>query len=82
MRWAETTRHATSNMRRRQWHDLQPWTEKGSYVNMLNVDVIHRVVEAYGVEPYAGGPHQSALRPDEPVPLDCPNTPPRPPLLN
>ena len=27
---------------------LEPWVGKGVYVNMLNVDEIDRVVEAYG----------------------------------
>jgi FAD/FMN-containing dehydrogenase len=29
-------------------HDLKPWTGKGIYVNMLNVDEMDRVVEAFG----------------------------------
>jgi FAD/FMN-containing dehydrogenase len=33
--------------------DLRPWTGEGIYVNMLNVDEMDRVVEAYGAEKYA-----------------------------
>jgi len=33
--------------------DLKPWTGDGIYVNMLNVDEMDRVVEAYGAEKYA-----------------------------
>jgi FAD/FMN-containing dehydrogenase len=33
--------------------DLRPWTGDGIYVNMLNVDEMDRVVEAYGTEKYA-----------------------------
>lgn len=33
--------------------DLKPWTGDGIYVNMLNVDEMDRVVEAYGQEKYA-----------------------------
>jgi hypothetical protein len=33
--------------------DLRPWTGDGIYVNMLNVDEMDRVVEAYGQEKYA-----------------------------
>jgi FAD/FMN-containing dehydrogenase len=33
--------------------DLKPWTGDGIYVNMLNVDEMDRVVEAYGIEKYA-----------------------------
>jgi FAD/FMN-containing dehydrogenase len=33
--------------------DLKPWTGAGIYVNMLNVDEMDRVVEAYGEDKYA-----------------------------
>jgi FAD/FMN-containing dehydrogenase len=33
--------------------DLKPWTGAGIYVNMLNVDEMDRVVEAYGAAKYA-----------------------------
>ena len=33
--------------------DLEPWIGSGVYVNMLNFDEMHRVVEAYGPEKYA-----------------------------
>ena len=33
--------------------DLKPWTGKGVYLNMLNVDELDRVVEAFGREKYA-----------------------------
>jgi FAD/FMN-containing dehydrogenase len=32
--------------------DLQPWVGKGVYLNMLNVDELDRVVEAFGREKY------------------------------
>ncbi len=31
----------------------EPWIGTGVYVNMLNFDEMHRVVEAFGVEKYA-----------------------------
>ncbi|HUC56477.1 MAG TPA: FAD-binding oxidoreductase [Streptosporangiaceae bacterium] len=33
--------------------DLKPWTGTGIYVNMLNLDELDRVVEAYGQDKYA-----------------------------
>jgi FAD/FMN-containing dehydrogenase len=33
--------------------DLKPWTGTGIYVNMLNLDELDRVVEAYGADKYA-----------------------------
>jgi Berberine and berberine like len=33
--------------------DLKPWVGKGVYLNMLNVDELDRVVEAFGREKYA-----------------------------
>ncbi|HUD39660.1 MAG TPA: FAD-binding oxidoreductase [Streptosporangiaceae bacterium] len=33
--------------------DLKPWTGDGIYVNMLNLDELDRVVEAYGQDKYA-----------------------------
>jgi FAD/FMN-containing dehydrogenase len=33
--------------------DLEPWLGDGVYVNMLNVDEMDRVVEAYGADKYA-----------------------------
>ena len=33
--------------------DLRPWTGSGIYVNMLNLDELDRVVEAYGQDKYA-----------------------------
>jgi FAD/FMN-containing dehydrogenase len=33
--------------------DLKPWTGTGIYVNMLNLDELDRVVEAYGPDKYA-----------------------------
>ena len=33
--------------------DLKPWTGDGIYVNMLNLDEMDRVVEAYGQDKYA-----------------------------
>jgi hypothetical protein len=33
--------------------ELKPWTGKGVYLNMLNVDELDRVVEAFGRETYA-----------------------------
>jgi len=33
--------------------DLRPWVGAGVYLNMLNVDELDRVVEAFGREKYA-----------------------------
>ncbi|MEV6489489.1 FAD-binding oxidoreductase [Actinoplanes sp. NPDC051633] len=40
--------------------DLKPWTGTGVYLNMLNVDELDRVVEAFGREKYARLGHVKA----------------------
>jgi FAD/FMN-containing dehydrogenase len=54
MRWDDPADDADYMARTRECVTaLKPWTGTGVYVNMLNVDELDRVVEAYGSEKYA-----------------------------
>ncbi len=54
MSWDDPARDADYMARTRAIvADLAPWTGNGIYVNMLNIDEMDRVVEAYGAEKYA-----------------------------
>ena len=54
MRWDEESKDAEHMAATRKVvKDLEPWIGKGVYANMLNFDVMDRVVEAFGAEKYA-----------------------------